>query len=98
MAGGPKMFDVVQLQMALPENGLVAGDQGTVVDAYPDDTSYTVEFMRHETTIGIVSVRMEDVVVIWSAPPPITADVPGRVGSDEMARLRDEAHQRKAGR
>jgi uncharacterized protein DUF4926 len=37
-----KLFDVVELAVDLPDDGLKAGTVGTIVDEYPD--AYEVEF------------------------------------------------------
>ncbi len=58
-------FDVVTLKTPLPAYGLVEGDEGTVVEAYRDYDNYTVEFMRGEKTVAIVSVHGKDLRVVW---------------------------------
>lgn len=41
-----KLFDVVELTVDLPEDGLKAGAVGTIVDEYPD--AFEVEFNDDE--------------------------------------------------
>jgi hypothetical protein len=38
------IFDVVELAVDRPEDGLHAGAVGTIVDEYPDAGAYEVEF------------------------------------------------------
>ena len=66
-------LDVVVLTTPLPAYGLEAGDSGTVVDAYPDDDNYTVEFTRDERTVAIAAVHAENVRVVWRAATAASA-------------------------
>jgi hypothetical protein len=43
-----KMFDVVELSVDRPEDGLLAGAVGTIVDEYPDSGDFEVEFNDDE--------------------------------------------------
>lgn len=48
-----KELDVVVLLRDLPANGLCAGDVGTIVHAYADDT-FEVEFLRASGATAVV--------------------------------------------
>ena len=48
-----KELDVVVLVHDVSASGLRAGDVGTIVHAYPDDT-FEVEFVRASGTTGVV--------------------------------------------
>lgn len=67
-------YDVVALTTPLPAYGLVEGDEGTVVDAYPDYGTYTVEFMRHGKTVAIVGVHAENLRIVWREQAAAYAD------------------------
>jgi hypothetical protein len=52
----------VVLTRDLPEEGLVAGDAGTVVHAYEDGKGYEVEFFALSgRTLAVATVMAEDV-------------------------------------
>lgn len=56
-----KEFEQAVLTIDLPDDGLVAGDVGTVIDITTDDKSATLEFFNFAgETVKIVSVHMED--------------------------------------
>ena len=49
--------DIVVLTQDLPEEGLAAGDAGTVVHVHPDNAGYEVEIMTLDgQTIDVVTV------------------------------------------
>lgn len=52
-----RLFDVVILIEDLPDYGLKAGVEGSVVDVFPDGRAFTVEFMEDEKTLDVVFVR-----------------------------------------
>jgi hypothetical protein len=55
-------FERVALTRDLPEEGLVAGDAGTVVHVYEGGKGYEVEFFAlNGRTIAVVTVMADDV-------------------------------------
>ncbi|MDX2259324.1 MAG: DUF4926 domain-containing protein [Hyphomicrobiaceae bacterium] len=51
-------LDRVALTTDVPEDGLVAGDVGTVVHVHDGGAGYVVEFMSHKgETVAIATVR-----------------------------------------
>jgi hypothetical protein len=55
-------FERVALTSDLPEEGLVAGDAGTVVHVYEGGKGYEVEFFAlNGRTIAVVTVMADDV-------------------------------------
>jgi Domain of unknown function (DUF4926) len=61
----PELFDVVELLVNLPDQGLQVGAQGAIVDQYKDQ-SYEVEFTNGAgETIALVVLRLEQFVVAW---------------------------------
>ena len=54
--------DRVALMVELPEHGLAAGDVGTVVHAYKDGRSLTVEFTTYDgTTVALAKVAADQI-------------------------------------
>ncbi len=52
-----KEHDCVVLKVALPSEGLEAGDVGTVIHVHPEATAYEVEFMTLTgQTIAVATV------------------------------------------
>lgn len=72
-----KEHDRVVLNVALPKNGLVAGDVGTVLHIYHDRKAYEVEF----TTLAGAS----------AAVVTLESDQVRRVSNREIAHARDLA-------
>lgn len=57
-----KAFDVVALTEPLPEEGLEAGDTGTVVEMYGDAEGFDIEFFNAlGDTVAVVTVRASQV-------------------------------------
>jgi len=57
-----KELDCVALKVALPEHGLAAGDVGTVVHAYKNGQSFTVEFTTYDgATVALAKVSAEQI-------------------------------------
>lgn len=55
-------LDLVVLRHDLEDNGLQAGDIGTIVHCYPDDQAFEVEFITAEgKTIAVLTLTTEDV-------------------------------------
>jgi len=63
----PDLFDVVELIVDIPERGLYAGMQGTIVECYPED-AYEVEFMNEQgETIDFLALYPNQFIVVWQA-------------------------------
>jgi len=63
----PELFDVVELIVDIPEQGLYAGVQGTIVECHPD-AAYEVEFAdEHGETLALLALRQHQFIVVWRA-------------------------------
>ena len=61
----PEMFDSVALIEDLPEDGLVCGNMGAIVEIYNDGEAYEVEFVdTHGQTYGLLALRPEQILVL----------------------------------
>jgi hypothetical protein len=68
--GSPELFDVVELLVNLPEQGLQVGAQGAIVEIY-GDRSCEVEFVnRAGETIALVVLSVGQFVVAWRSASP----------------------------
>ncbi|MFI0774657.1 DUF4926 domain-containing protein [Streptomyces sp. NPDC021212] len=57
-----QLFDVVQLVVDIPEEGLRSGMTGTVVDLYDNPPAYEVEFSDDEgRTLALLPLRPEQI-------------------------------------
>ena len=55
-------LDIVVLNRDMSENGLVAGDTGTVVHCYADGLAYEVEFLAADgDTVALLTLEKDDV-------------------------------------
>ncbi len=55
-----KLFDVVELTVDLPEEGLAAGDTGTIVEVHP--AAFEVEFVERDgRTRALVALPADQV-------------------------------------
>ena len=55
-----KLLDIVELTVDLPEEGLSAGDTGTIIDVY--STGYEVEFVADDgRTLALTALRPDQV-------------------------------------
>jgi hypothetical protein len=64
----PELFDVVELIVDLPEQGLYAGMQGTIVEVHKEGVAYEVEFSDERgEALNLVALRPEQFVVVWQA-------------------------------
>ena len=75
----PDMFDVIELIVDAPEQGLYAGLQGTIVMRYPGE-AYEVEFTDQAgVTRALLALRPHEFVVVWrastGAPVPIAEQI-----------------------
>lgn len=56
-----KKFDIVVLQIDLPEHGLKAGDIGSIVHKYSEEKAVEVEFVTGEGhTLGVITLGYQD--------------------------------------
>lgn len=63
----PELFDVIELTVDIPDRGLRAGMQGTIVDCHPGDV-YEVEFASEEgVTLDFLALRPDQFIVVWRA-------------------------------
>jgi hypothetical protein len=63
----PDLFDVVELTVDIPERGLPAGMQGTIVHCHPGDV-YEVEFTNEVgETLDFLALRPEQFIIVWRA-------------------------------
>jgi hypothetical protein len=61
------LFDVIELAVDIPERGLRAGMQGTIVDCHAGE-AYEVEFMSETgETLDLLALRPEEFIVVWRA-------------------------------
>jgi hypothetical protein len=61
----PELFDVIELLVNLPEEGLQVGAQGAIVEHYGND-SYEVEFVNGSgEPIALVVLKHHQFVVAW---------------------------------
>ena len=62
------LFDVVELVVDLPQHGLYAGMQGTVLDAHDAGGAFEVEFSDEQgRAIIFLALTPEQFVVVWQA-------------------------------
>jgi len=90
-----EMFDVVELLDDVPEHGLLAGMQGTIVECHAAD-AYEVEFVDEKgDTSALLALAPEHFAVVWRArtrswlPIPeqvaaVVADLPEAVGYEVL--------------
>lgn len=108
----PDLFDVVELAVDIPECGLRAGMQGTIVHCHPGD-AYEVEFTNEAgETLDFLPLRPEQFIVVWQAKTKkwvpiaeriaaLTAHLPEEAGKEvlDFARFLHAQRQRSlAGR
>jgi len=63
----PDLFDVVELTIDIPERGLRAGMQGTIVECHSDN-AYEVEFANEwGETIDFLALSSNQFIVVWRA-------------------------------
>lgn len=86
----PDLLDVVELTVDIPERGLRAGMQGTVVECHPGD-AYEVEFTNESgETLDFLALRPEQFVVVWRASTRAWVSVSERIAA-LLAHLPQEA-------
>ena len=63
----PDLFDVVELTVDIPERGLRAGIQGTIVERHLND-AYEVEFTDEQgETMDFLALYPNQFIVVWCA-------------------------------
>ena len=63
----PDLFDVVDVIVDIPERGLRAGMQGTIVECHPND-AYEVEFTNEGgETVDFLALYPAQFIVVWRA-------------------------------
>jgi len=90
-----EIFDVVELLSDVPEQGLNAGMQGTIVECHASD-AYEVEFVNESgETLALLALMPEQFAVVWRArtrswlPIPeqiaaVVADLPAAAGYEVL--------------
>ncbi len=103
----PDLFDVVELIVDIPERGLRAGMQGTIVHCHPGD-AYEVEFTNEAgETLDFLALHPEEFIIVWQAKTKkwvpvaeriaaLTARLPKEVGEEvlDFARFLHARRQR----
>ena len=63
----PRLFDLVELLVDLPENELQAGERGTIVECYDND-AYEVEFSDSDgETLALCTLSPKQFIIVWQA-------------------------------
>ena len=63
-----KLLDVVALTKNLPQHGLIQGEIGTVVEAYPKG-GYEVEFIAQDGyTYALIAAKKEQLIALKQKP------------------------------
>ncbi|MCZ6681141.1 MAG: DUF4926 domain-containing protein [Candidatus Poribacteria bacterium] len=75
----PDLFDVVDLVVDIPERGLRAGMQGTIVECHPNN-AYEIEFADEQgETMDFLALYSNQFIVVWRAktqsPVPIAEQI-----------------------
>jgi hypothetical protein len=90
-----EIFDVVKLLSDIPEQGLNAGMQGTIVECHASN-AYEVEFVNETgETLALLALTPEQFAVVWRArtrswlPIPeqiaaVVADLPAAAGYEVL--------------
>lgn len=88
----PKLFDVVELLVDLPAQGLRAGSRGAVVECYPDQ-AYEVEFTNLEgETLAMMVLNPFQFIVVWKAETKTWVSVAEQIEA-LVSRLTDDTRQ-----
>jgi len=63
----PRLFDVIELLIDIPEKNLKKGEQGSIIEDYQDGV-YEVEFCnRNGETIALCPISHDKFTVVWSS-------------------------------
>jgi len=81
----PDLFDVIDLTVDIPEHGLQAGMQGTILECHPGE-AYEVEFTDERgETLAWLALHPHQFVVVWraetGAPVPVADQVAALVAA-----------------
>lgn len=69
-----KLFDVVALTHDLPEENLLNGQVGTIVEVYNDGEAFEVEFVTvNGETYGLLTLRPEQLMLLHYKPVKVAA-------------------------
>ncbi|MEA5620878.1 DUF4926 domain-containing protein [Cronbergia sp. UHCC 0137] len=89
----PKLFDVVELLIDLPELEIQAGELGTIVEEY-DDRAYEVEFVNSEgEALAILALMPENFIVVWKSETQSWVSLADRVSAMLQALPEDRQKQ-----
>ena len=69
-----KLFDVIALTENLPEENLLSGQVGTIVEVYNDGEAFEVEFVNVKgETYGLLTLYPEQLMLLHYEPAQIAA-------------------------
>ena len=69
-----KLFDVVAIIKDLPEENLLQGQVGTIVEVYNEGEAFEVEFVDKDgQTYGLLALRPEQLMLLHYGPAKIAA-------------------------
>lgn len=69
-----KLYDVVALTVDLPEENLLSGQVGTIVEIYNEGEAFEVEFVdRDGQTYGLLTLYPEQLMILHYEPVDIAA-------------------------
>jgi hypothetical protein len=65
-----KLFDVVALVAAIPDEGLERGQVGTIIEIYNNGEAYEVEFSDHRNghTYAMLALNAEQLMMLHYQP------------------------------
>ena len=95
----PDLFDVVELTMDIPGQGLYAGMQGTIVECHPDaayevDGLKAIEFTdEHGETLALLALRQHQFIVVWRAKTNDWVPLAERIAALVAALPEDEGQE-----
>lgn len=89
----PELFDIVELLVDLPDDNLQAGIQGTIVEAY-DDNTYEVEFANTEgETLALCTLSSKQFIIVWQAKTKSWLSLSEQITS--VVKTLDTEHQKE---
>lgn len=63
----PEPFDIVELLVSLPEDNLLVGTQGAIVEQYSDN-DFEVEFSNEAgETLALCTLPQQKFIVVWKS-------------------------------
>lgn len=88
----PDLFDVIELTVDIPERGLRAGRQGTIVHCHPGD-AYEVEFTNEAgETLALCTLSPNQFIVVWRAKTKEWVPIAERIAA-LISQLPEEARE-----